>query len=113
MTSYSDPELDSLEGSGAEEKGESPAKENQEKSVDQEEQNLEETVVPMKVLMGKDGVEPNEGDEIVVKVLKKHGQEATIAYSNTDPNSIGKEEGYGKTKPGMTSDQELDELNKY
>lgn len=102
-TSYSDPELDSLHG---EDGSEGPKSE--QKSIDQEEQNYEQTVVPMKVLTGPDGEEPNEGDEIVVKVVAKHGTEATIAYA---PSKKGMEH-ETEMKHDMSSDDELDALSK-
>ena len=91
-------EMDSLAGDDMPPKGEH-------ETVDQEEaEDMADTaVVPVKVLMGKDGEMPKEGDGIVVKVTKMHGDEAEIAYA---PKK--KEPG----EPSMGPDEELDEMGK-
>ena len=38
-------------------------------------------LLPNKVLMGPDGMEPQEGDEIVLKVVKNYGDESEVAYA--------------------------------
>lgn len=61
------------------------------KSVDDEEkEDMDpQEVVSLKVLTGKHGP-PKEGDEIVVKVVSIHGDQAVIKYA---PEKGGEEEG--------------------
>lgn len=82
-----------------------PAAEESKESVDEELAEGTTAIVPMKVLMGKDGREPKEGDEIVLKVVALHGEEAEVAYAP--------EKSETKTRGGMnSSDEELDALDK-
>lgn len=95
-------EMDSLYA-GGEPGGKGPeAKE----SIDQEEQEqTETTVVPLKILTGKDGIPPKEGEERVVKVVKIYGDEASIMYA---PEKKESEAGGAGEK---TADDELDEMS--
>lgn len=81
-------------------------------STKPEDENEEEehegptAVIDTKVLMGKDGKPPKEGDEVVLKVLKLFGDnEAEVAYSPTPPKSIPAEK-------GSSYEDELDQMNK-
>jgi hypothetical protein len=101
MPAETDNEMDSLyegESKGAPE------------SVDQEEaESMEATaVVPMKLLQGKSAEPLKVGDEVVVKVTELHGDEASIAYSQTKPSEIGKGEAGGEEQ---SPDDEIDSLN--
>lgn len=102
-----DEEMDSLY---SEEKGKGEDTE----SVDQEEQEqMERTaMVPLKVLQGKGSEPVKEGDEVVLKVLKVHDTQAEVAYSETDPEEIGKE-GAGKSESGGDEEygKELDQMS--
>lgn len=102
MPAATDNEMDSLyesESKGAPE------------SVDQEEAEHMETtaVVPMKLLQGKSAEPLKVGDEVVVKVTELHGDEASIAYSETKPGEIGKGEAPGGEE--QSPDEEIDSLN--
>lgn len=92
---------DSLYASGENE----PAASKDTETVDQEEaQNDATALVPMKILQGKHPDPVKEGDEVVLKVVAVHGDEAEVAYSETKPGSIG--EGEGKS-----ANEEIDEMN--
>lgn len=94
-------EMDSLYASGENE--ESPASKDKE-TVDQEEAESDSTaLVPMKVLQGKHPDPVKEGDEVVLKVVAVHGDEAEVAYSETKPGAIGGEE--------QSANDEIDSLN--
>lgn len=73
-------------------------------SVDEQESMDPSALVDLKVLTGKHGP-PKEGDEIVVKVVKIHGDQAEIAYAPEKPG--GKE---GEDHEGMGHD-DMEELN--
>ena len=62
-----------------------PEKPDQTKSVDEEEQTEPDALVDLKVLTGKHGP-PKEGDEIVVKVVSIHGDQAVIQYAPEKPS---------------------------
>lgn len=62
-----------------------PPEAEEKESVDEENAEATEVVVPNKVLMGPDGKEPKEGDEIVVKVVKNYGDESSIIYAPAKP----------------------------
>lgn len=62
-----------------------PKPDSQTKSVDEEEQMDPEALVNLKVLTGKHGP-PKEGDEIVVKVVSIHGDQAVIQYAPEKPS---------------------------
>lgn len=72
-------------------------------SVDEQEQMNPESLVDLKVLTGKHGP-PKEGDEVVVKVVKIHGDQATIAYAPEKPDEESKE---SETE----SDSDMEKLN--
>lgn len=87
--------------------GDSPDKEESKpESIDEEEAMNPSSLVDLKVLTGKHGP-PKEGDEIVVKVVKIHGDQAEIAYAPEKPD-----EESGETKPDMEPDEELAKMNK-
>lgn len=73
-------------------------------SIDEEAQEQAGTIVPLSVLTGKEGP-PKVGDEIVVKVVALHGDEAEIVYAPEKPG------GETETKPGMGANEELESLN--
>lgn len=96
--------MDSLYGedSGGDKGGGSPPD-----SIDQEEQQdmASSAIVPLKVLTGKDGKPPKEGDEIVVKVGKIYNDdEAEIRYAPA--------KGGGSEDEGMSADEEIDSMDK-
>jgi hypothetical protein len=62
-------------------------------SVDEQEAMDPTSLVDLKVLTGKHGA-PKEGDEIVVKVVKIHGDQAEIEYAP-------EKEGEGDKEPDM------------
>lgn len=98
-------DMDSLYGGGTP-AGETPSEEGRE-SVDQEEAEQANTaVVPLKVLMGKSTEPLKKGDEVVLKIVEVYGDEAEVEYSETKPSEIGEGEGYGKS-----ADQEIDEMD--
>lgn len=72
-------------------------------SVDEENAEATEVVVPNKVLMGPDGKEPKEGDEIVVKVVKNYGDESSIIYAPAKPE--------GETSETPSVDEEIAALD--
>ena len=89
--------------------GESDTKpKGQQKSVDDEEKEDMATtaVVPTKMLQGKDGEPPKEGDECTVKIVKNYGDECEIAWV---PKGGGKEEEGGE---GESADAEIDKMDK-
>lgn len=69
-------------------------------SVDEEEAMNASALVDLKVLTGKHGP-PKEGDEIVVKVVKIHGDQAEISYAPEKPDE----------EKGEEADLELAEVN--
>ena len=73
------------------------------KSVDEEMDDSNTAVAPVKVLQGKGGEPLKEGDEVVVKIVKVYGDQAEFSYSNTKPSEIGGggEEDYGKEIDAM------------
>lgn len=95
-------EMNSLYASGEGE--DMPAKEGNE-TVDQEEMGDDATaLVPMKILQGKHPGAVKEGDEVVLKVVAVHGDEAEVAYSETKPGQIGGGE-------EMSANDEIDSMN--
>lgn len=70
-----------------------------------EDESMEpEALVDMKVLTGKDGP-PKEGDEIVVKVVSIHGDQAVIQYAPEKPDK-------GKTSGESEPDEDdMEQLN--
>lgn len=60
-------------------------------SVDEQEQMDPTSLVDLKVLTGKHGP-PKEGDEIVVKVVKIHGDQAEIEYAPEKPKEAEPDE---------------------
>ena len=92
---------DSLYGDDMPEK-EKPSTE----SVDDEEkEDMEpQEVVSTKVLTGKHGP-PKEGDEIVVKVVSIHGDQAVIKYAPEKP------EGSKEEEAGESDKDEMEEIN--
>lgn len=83
-------------GEGAPETGE---------TVDQEEQEETNTaIVPLKVLTGPSTEPLKKGDEVVLKVVEVYGDEAEVAYSTTKPTEIGA----GEEK---TPEAEIDEMD--
>ena len=72
-------------------------------SVDEENAEATEVVVPNKVLMGADGKPPKEGDEIVVKVVKNYGDESSIQYAPATPE--------GETTETPSVDEEIAALD--
>lgn len=70
------------------------------KSVDEEEQMDPEALVNLKVLTGKHGP-PKEGDEIVVKVVSIHGDQAVIQYAPEKPEGSESEEAGEREKDEM------------
>ena len=97
-----DPETDSLYASG--EPGGGKPKEGSDETIDQEEAENDATaIVPMKILQGKHPEPVKEGDEVVLKIVAVHGDEAEVAYSETKAGEIG-----GGDK---SADSELDEMS--
>jgi hypothetical protein len=82
-----DKEMDSLYASGEPDEAAKPKGDTE--TVDQEEQETNTAVAPVKVLQGKGGEPLKEGDEVVVKILKVYGDQAEFAYSSTKPGEIG------------------------
>lgn len=80
--------------------GEDESKGGKTESVDEQESMEPSSLVDLKVLTGKHGP-PKEGDEIVVKVVKIHGDQAEISYAPEKPE--------GESEPG--EDKEMEELN--
>ena len=72
------------------------------KSVDEEEQMDPEALVDLKVLTGKHGP-PKEGDEIVVKVVSIHGNQAVIQYAPEKPG--------GESEDKEPDEDDMEELN--
>ncbi len=70
-------------------------------SVDEQEAMEPTAMIDMKVLAGKHGP-PKEGDEVVLKVVKVHGDQAEVEYSETPPESIGE----GESSPESGDDME-------
>lgn len=99
--------MDSLYGD------ESPKSKGTPETVDQEnaEEMEHQAVIPLKVLMGKHTEPLKEGDEVVLKVDKINGDQATVSYSETPPGEIGKEK-EGEPPSEMSADDELEELGK-
>lgn len=62
------------------------APEGKAESVDEQEAMDPTSLVDLKVLTGKHGT-PKEGDEIVVKVVKIHGDQAEIEYAPEKPKA--------------------------
>ncbi len=94
-------EMDSLYAGGEPEGGKSEGKE----SIDQEAaENADTALAPVKVLHGKDGEPLKVVDEVVVKILALHGDEAEFSYSETKPSEIG---GGGEESP----DAEIDKMD--
>lgn len=94
-------EMDGLYGEGS-------PKEEAKESVDQE--NQEEmshtALVPMKVLQGESSEPVKEGEEVVLKVVKVHGDEAEVVYSSTKPSEIPEGgEDYGKELDKMDTEE--------
>ncbi len=99
----------------APEKEGSRAEEGSETIDEEEREQMNQTAtVPLKVLQGKHPDAPKVGDEIVVKVKEINGDQAIIEYSETPPEDIGEDEGYGEGEGGdyQSADEELDELGK-
>lgn len=92
-------EMDGLYGEGS-------PKEEAKESVDQE--NQEEmshtALVPMKVLQGESPEPIKEGEEVVLKVVKVHGDEAEVEYSSTKPSAIPEGDDYGKEIDNMDTE---------
>jgi hypothetical protein len=87
---------DSLYGGGSDEaepKGQKP------ESVDQEnEENAETALVPMKILQGKSSEPVKEGDTCTLKVVAVHGEECEVAFSESETGE-------------KTADSEIDEMD--
>lgn len=81
----------------------------QEKSVDQEEKEsmMHTALVPVRVLQDSPDEEVKEGDEIVVKVMKVHGEEAEIQYAPKKKEGGGEGDMYDS---GM-ADKEIDSMD--
>lgn len=90
-----DQEMDSMYGDGKPDA-------NKAKTIDEQEQMTAAALVPLKVLTGKNGP-PKEGDEVVLRVKKIHGDEAEVEYA-PEPE---KEE----TEEQPDANAELDEMN--
>lgn len=90
---------DSLYGDDMPDKEESP------KSVDdKEKEDMDaQSVVDLKVLTGKHGP-PEVGDEIVVKVVSIHGDQAVIKYAPEKP------EGDEEEHEGMDHEKDHDDM---
>lgn len=71
-------------------------------SVDEQEAMEPTSLVDLKVLTGKHG-SPKEGDEIVVKVVKIHGDQAEIEYAPEKPDDSETPEGDSGEDPDMAS----------
>jgi hypothetical protein len=98
-----DSDMDSLYASG--ESDAAPADKGAE-TVDQEEAGDDATaLVPMKILQGKHPAPVKEGDEVVLKVVAVHGDEAEVAYSETKPGAIPGAE-------GPSANDEIDSMDK-
>lgn len=87
---------DSLYGGGSDEaepKGQKP------ESVDQEEaENADTALVPMKILQGKGAAPVKEGDTCTLKVMAVHGDECEVAYSESETGE-------------KSADSEIDEMD--
>lgn len=93
--------MDGMDDSLYEGDSESPEKPDT-KTVYEEESMEPTSLVDMKVLTGKHGP-PKEGDEIVVKVVKIHGDQAEIQYAPEKPDD-DKEESHD-------DEHDMEELN--
>ena len=78
-----------------------PDKGKQTESVDEQEAMNPTALLDLKVLTGKHGP-PKEGDEVVVKVVKIHGDSAEVEYAPDKP-----EEDHDESKPH----DDIEEIN--
>lgn len=75
-----------------------------EKSVDEQESDSPTAMIPKSLLAGK---KFDPGDEVVLEVVSMHGDEVMVKYASEKPDKAE-----GDTKPDMSEDDEMEQMNK-